>query len=173
MPPPASVSATLGPCSLVGPAPSWTHQRAVRESMLLLAPYVRDHAIGDAMISPADVVFGPRNMVEPDLFVVPLVGGRVPKGWQDVGRLLLTAEVLSPSSGRTDRGEKLDPYKRKRVPEYWIVDVDARVVERWQLDDTEPERLTASLEWRPDPATPALVIDLPAYFARVTGEPAS
>ena len=81
----------------VTPAPSWCHQRAVLQLALLLAPYVRDHAIGDVYVAPADVMFGPRNMVEPDLFVVPLVNGASPGTWEEVGRLLLAVEVLSPS----------------------------------------------------------------------------
>src|SRR6476646_2574003 len=48
----------------VTPAPSVVHQRAVLELALLVAPYVRAHRIGEAIISPADViVYGPRNFV--------------------------------------------------------------------------------------------------------------
>ena len=78
-------------------------------------------------------------------------------------------EVLSPSTRRTDRTDKLDLYRRKGIPEYWIVDTDDRNVERWRPDDTIPEALTEALEWRPDAATAPLVIDLGAYFDRVNG----
>ncbi|HEY0970867.1 MAG TPA: Uma2 family endonuclease [Gemmatimonadales bacterium] len=61
-------------------------------------------------------------------------------------------------------------YQKERVPEYWIVDLDARVVKRWRPHDERPEILTERLEWRPDPAHPALEIGLPAYFAEVEGE---
>jgi len=153
----------------VTPAPSWTHQRAVIELLLLLTPYLRANELGDAIVAPADIVFGPRNMVEPDLFVVPLVGGAPPRTWGAVGRLLLAVEVLSPSTARTDRGEKRDLYQRKGVPEYWIVDVENRTVERWRPDDSVPEALAETLQWQPDASAPPLVIDLPAYFDRVTG----
>ena len=153
----------------VTPAPSWTHQRAVNELYLLLMPYLREHGLGSAITAPADVVFGPRNVVEPDLFVVPLVGGSPPRAWEDVGRLLLTVEVLSPSTRRTDRGEKRDLYKRKAVPQYWIVDADARTVERWLPNDSAPETFVETLEWQPDAAVVPLVIDLPGYFDRVHG----
>jgi hypothetical protein len=46
------------------------------------------------------------------------------------------------------------------------VDVDGRLIERWRPDDERPEILTESLEWRPDERAPALVIELPALFAR-------
>ena len=153
----------------VTPAPNWTHQRAVMELVLLLAPYARQHAVGDVYIAPADVMFGPRNIVEPDLFVVPLVNGASPRTWEDVGRLLLSVEVLSPSTIRTDHGRKRELYQRKNVPEYWIVDVDERRVYRWRPNDVEPETLSSTLDWQPDRLTDPLIIDLPRYFARVIG----
>jgi Uma2 family endonuclease len=64
---------------------------------------------------------------------------------------------------------KLRLYQRQRVPEYWIVDVDARLIERWRLDDQRPEIVADRLEWQPDPAHPSLVIDLPTCFRDVAG----
>jgi len=151
-------------------APSVAHQRAVLELALLVAPYVRAHRIGEAIISPADVVvYGPRKFVQPDLFVVPLVNDAPIRAWTEVGRLLLAVEVLSPSTEHTDRGRKRTLYKEKGVPEYWIVNIEDRVVERWRLDDSPLELLSKSLEWQPDFDAPSLVIDLPAYFDRVYG----
>ena len=154
----------------VTPAPSVAHQRAVLELALLVAPYVRAHRIGEALISPADViVYGPRKFVQPDLFVVPLVDAAPMKAWTEVGRLLLSVEVLSPSTRHTDRGRKRILYKEKAVPEYWIVDTDNRTVERHRPDDSPVEILTESLKWQPDLDAPPLVIDLPAYFDHVHG----
>jgi Uma2 family endonuclease len=110
-------------------------------------------------------------MVEPDLFAIPVTPGALPRAWEEVGRLLLAVEVLSPSTVRTDRDEKRELYQRKNVPEYWVVDVDNRRVERWTPNAVSAEPLTSTLEWRPDRLTEPLVVDLPQYFARVTGEP--
>ena len=156
----------------VTPAPSVVHQRAVRELLYLLGPYTSAHAIGEALMAPADVVvYGPRKFVQPDLFVVPLVNGAPMRTWTEVGRLLLAVEVLSPSTEQTDRGRKRMLYKEKGVPEYWIVDTEARTVERWRSDDSPVEILEESLEWRPNRYVPSLVIDLPGYFNRVHGLP--
>jgi Uma2 family endonuclease len=153
----------------VTPAPSVFHQRALRELLLLIDPYARAHGIGEALMAPADVVvYGPGKFVQPDLFVVPLVNGAPMRAWTEVGRLLLTVEVLSPSTEHTDRGRKRRVYKEKGVPEYWVVDTDARTVERYRPDDSF-EILSESIEWRPDHEVSALVIDLPAYFDRVHG----
>jgi len=67
---------------------------------------------------------------------------------------------------------KRDLYLEKGVPEYWIVDTDARAIERWRSGDRGPSILADVLEWQPDPASPALVIDLPRYFDRVSGQTA-
>ena len=155
----------------VTPAPSRVHQRAVRELVLLIEPYVREHALGETIFAPADVVvFGPRKFVQPDLFVLPFVDNAPAGSWADVGRLLLAVEVISPSTARTDRSRKRDLYLEKGVPEYWIVDPDARTVERWQSADRGPLILTEALDWQPDPTSPALVIDLPQYFDRISGQ---
>ena len=153
----------------VTPAPSWRHGDAILALVRLLDPYLRRHGIGHLEIAPQDVEFDERNMVEPDLFVVPLVEGRKPVGWEDVRRLLLAVEVLSPVTARADRLRKRALYQREGVPEYWIVDADARVVERWRPGESRPEVLDEALVWQPDPRTDPLTLDLPALFAEVWG----
>ena len=94
-----------------------------------MTSYVREHHAGLALFAPADVEFEPESMVQPDLFVLPLVDGRKPHSVKEAGRLLLVVEVLSPSTARLDRHLKRRLYQRYGVEEYWIVDLDARVVE--------------------------------------------
>ena len=154
---------------LVTPAPSWKHQDAALHLVTIVQAYVHRNNIGHAIIAPADVEFADDRMVEPDLFVVPLVNGQKPSTWSDVNRLLLAVEILSPSSARADRHVKRRLYQQERVPEYWIVDVDARIVERWRPDDELPEMLSSRLTWQPDADRAALDIDLEQYFREVCG----
>ena len=153
----------------VTPSPALRHQDAVFEMATRLRSYVNEHRVGRVLVSPADVTFKDGSLVQPDVFVAPLVGGRRPQDWSDVTTLVLAVEVLSPSTARADRQVKLRLFRRQGVPEYWIVDVDARLIERWRPDDERPEILAEQLEWRPDAAHPPLIIDLPAYFSDVTG----
>ena len=155
---------------LVTPVPTWRHQRAVGGLYRLLDQYVRDHMLGEVIFAPADIEFDDRNMVEPDLFVIPLVEGPRPRKWADVGRLLLAAEVLSPSTARHDRFTKRRLYQAHGVPEYWIVDLDARLIERWRPDQERPDIIADTLRWQPSPGKPALDLDLPGYFADVLGD---
>jgi Uma2 family endonuclease len=153
----------------VTPAPSWTHQSVVLELAMILAPYVRGHSVGHVIAAPAEVVFGPRNVVQPDVFVVPLVRGEAPRTWNEVGRLLLAIEVVSPTTRRTDRREKRELYQRKGVPEYWMVDVEARAVERWRSDSSALETMSGRLEWTPEHCADPLTIDVADLFCRVLG----
>ena len=148
----------------VTPSPALRHQDAVLAMASLIRPYVNANGVGHVVVSPADVTFDDGSLVQPDVFVTPLVGGRRPREWSEVKTLLLAVEVLSPSTARADRRVKLRLYQRQHVPEYWIVDVDARLIERWRPEDERPEILAEQLEWQPDPALPSSVIDLPAYF---------
>jgi len=59
-------------------------------------------------------------------------------------------------------------YQRESV-EYWIIDIDAKVVERWRPGDERPEILAERVEWPPDDRDPAWVLELDSYFDAVQG----
>jgi Uma2 family endonuclease len=84
-----------------------------------------------------------------------------------VKTLVLAIEVSSPTTARADRVDKRRVYQDERVPEYWIIDLDARIVERWRPDDARPEILGEKLHWNALPEIAPLELDLPAYFASV------
>lgn len=58
------------------------------------------------------------------------------------------------------------PGPRERVPEFWTVDQDARIFERWRPDDNEPEVSSDVMTWQPLPGAPALSIPLGEFFTR-------
>ncbi|MEO5814880.1 MAG: Uma2 family endonuclease [Gemmatimonadaceae bacterium] len=151
----------------VTPSPRWRHQYAVTELYTLVRDYLKRERVGHPLVAPADVVFSPVRLVQPDVFVVPLAHGRLPEKFADVGRLLLAAEVLSPSTARADRVAKRTLFYDQGVPEYWIIDLDARTFERSTPADARPEILVDELAWQPEGASTSLVIDLPKYFEAV------
>lgn len=153
----------------VTPAPSLKHQDAISELHSILKSYLQRERIGHAFFAPADVIFSPRRAVQPDEFVVPLINGRRPERFEEVGHLILAVEVLSPSTARADRVAKRTLFRDERVDEYWIVDLDARAIERSTPDEARPEILVDRLEWRPSGASESLVIDVPGYFESVLG----
>ena len=152
---------------LVTPAPSPRHQDAVRVVLGLLHRYLEGVGEGAVYAAPADVSLDGRQYLQPDLLVVKAPAGRRPSSWASAGTPLLVIEVGSPSTARYDRLLKRLGYLRAGVSEYWIVDLDAELIERWVRGQERPAVLNDRLEWRPWAAHPPLVIELPALFAEI------
>ena len=154
---------------LVSPGPRGPHQRAVLQLVMLLQPYVREHRLGAICIAPADLDFRAGHLLQPDLFVGAMVDGHEPVEWDEFGVPILVVEVLSPSTARYDRVTKRRLYQRSGVAAYWIVDLDARLVEVWTPESLSPAIVDDTLTWQPDLGTPPLVIELGSFFASVHG----
>ena len=157
---------------LVTPSPGGMHQAAVREMVVSLISYLRaERGVGEASLSPADVMLEPETTVGPDVFVVaPDEAMRYRRDGR-VRSLVLAVEVLSPGDRSGDRGRKRKLYQR-HVAEYWIVDTNARCIEVWRADATSATIERERLEWKSENATKRFVLDVPAYFARVFAEEA-
>jgi Uma2 family endonuclease len=148
----------------VTPAPIGRHQDAVLRLAVLLLPYAE--ACGfNLRVAPTEVRFSDNTVVQPDLIVLPPMpdGTRAPE-FVDVGRLVLAVEVLSPGTAKRDRTLKRALYQREGVAEYWIVDADARVVERWRPGADAVEQCDTWMLWQPRPEHVALEISWPAFF---------
>ncbi|MEO6877759.1 MAG: Uma2 family endonuclease, partial [Gemmatimonadaceae bacterium] len=68
---------------------------------------------------------------------------------------------------RADRVKKRALFRAEGVDEYWIVDMDARTIERSTPADERVEVLAETIRWLPQGASAPLTIDLPDYFQRV------
>jgi Uma2 family endonuclease len=99
--------------------------------------------------------------------VLPVGDGPLPRRWRAADGVLLAIEILSPGSAHADRQAKRRLYQRERIPEYWIVDLDARLIERWRPDDDRPEIVETRLEWTPPGFDRPCVLDVADLFARV------
>ena len=154
---------------VVTPAPQYSHQAILAEWMFALHTALAGREDLKILSSPADIVLGPHTLVQPDLFVIRRRAGETIKTWSDVGVPVVAIEFLSPGTAARDRGAKRRIYQRSGVAEYWIVDLDARLVERWRPLDERPEVILDTLRWEPDEALPGLAIELPALFERVLG----
>ena len=152
----------------VSPAPGTRHQRMVVELVRRFQDYLEIHALGEALPAPYEVEFTEDSATQPDVLVILDSHRAALTDERFLGAPSLVIEIISYSSKRTDRLEKRALYQEEGVPEYWIVDIEARHVERWQPGATQPEVLTGALTWQPRPELPALRIDLPALVDRVT-----
>jgi Uma2 family endonuclease len=148
---------------LVTPAPSQAHQLVVGELYARLLRHVpRSSTIARVFLSPANIIWGPDEYVQPDVFVVP--AGEVTGSWRDCRTLLLAVEVLSPGSARADRVTKRRLYQVRGVATYWVVDPVTQVVEVWHPEEERPEIVSDTLRWRLPDDAPALQIPLAELF---------
>ena len=153
---------------LVTPAPLPRHQMAVQFLSDAISPYVRREAIGWLLASPADLDLGGEQLSQPDLFVLPQRPN--PMTWRGAPNPILVIEVLSPGSARGDRLIKRRRFQLAGIPEYWIVDLDAQVVERWRPNEARPEILDQRLEWHPAGASASLLLELSRLFAEADAD---
>ncbi len=147
---------------IVSPSPAFRHQVVLGALYDALSPYVRSAGLGRVLWSPADLELEPGQLNQPDIFVLPSTAFF--ERWEDVPLPLLVIEALSPSTARYDRGLKRRFYQRAGVPEYWIVDIEGGVVERWRPADDRPEVLDRELSWTPREGVAPLIIDVGALF---------
>jgi Uma2 family endonuclease len=150
----------------VTPAPSDVHQLVLGAFYVRIASYLRAGDVARALFSPADVRKDDRkrNRVQPDMFAVRLTDGQRPAYPYQQSDLLLAIEVQSPGNPLYDHQVKRTLYLSNGVPEYWIVDAEARTVTRWRSLDDPGEVFTKRIEWHPSGMERPLVIDLTSLF---------
>jgi Uma2 family endonuclease len=160
----------------VTPAPNRLHQRVSARLVHLFEGFCEKHGAGEVYDAPFDVIFGEGDYVEPDLVFVR--EERVDEVIRDhgiVGTPDLVIEILSDSTEHRDRGIKRERYAAYGVPEYWIIDTDAKHVEVYRLSRGDLRRVAVEddvLRYRPAPGTPELVIDVP-HLLRPPGDRSS
>ena len=155
---------------LVTPAPSARHQRVIFELALRLQRYLTTHGIGEVFLGPSELRLATGERYEPDLFVLPAVGGRRPVVADAPSSPLLVCEVLSPGSSRHDRFTKRRAFQRNRVAEYWNVDADAEAFEIWHPEDERPALVDQNLGWKPSSGSEGFELDVPEFFASARDE---
>jgi Uma2 family endonuclease len=152
---------------LVTPSPAPLHQEAVGLLFVALSGYCDREPAAHVLASPSDLELEPEDVRQPDLYVMPAAEWKRVRHTSDPTReLLLAIEVLSPSSARHDRVTKRPGYQR-HVSEYWIVDLDARLIERWRSGDERPEIVTDRLTWTPEGAVTDFTFDVAGFFRRI------
>jgi Uma2 family endonuclease len=154
----------------VTPSPAPPHQRALSQLIGHIWPYVETVGL-EPMTSPADIQYSERTVVQPDLFVFSNPEHARAQDWLEItSGLVLAVEVLSPRTARRDRMIKRRLYQMQRIPEYWIVNATARVIERWRPDSSVAEKISTTLDWNPVPSRDPLRLDVVEYFRAVHGE---
>jgi len=118
------------------PSPNVPHQRVSRRLQRILEDYFWDFdPEGEVFNAPLDVTFQDITVVQPDLFYVSGEQKLIVKNARIDGPPALVVEILSPSTSRKDRLQKLRIYQEARVQHYWLVNPDDKTLECFALQD--------------------------------------
>ena len=118
------------------PAPTTRHQFISRNLEFILHAFVKQHALGELLYAPVDVVFGAgdeREVAQPDIIFIRRDRRAIIAEAEVQGPPDLIVEVLSPGTEARDRGYKMHLYGRYGVQEYWIVDPTAETLRQLRI----------------------------------------
>ncbi|RWR13668.1 Uma2 family endonuclease [Siminovitchia fortis] len=133
-----------GQLVLMSPGPSVTHQMISFEMQKAIARSCESDYI--ILNAPLDVILAPDEVRQPDLVLVQrqridIISNRGIEGPPD-----LVVEILSPSTIKRDKIDKLKTYAAYHIPEYWIVEPKTGTLEQYVLQDDRYEPINIFLE---------------------------
>ncbi len=117
----------------VTPAPTSQHQRVSRNLQFAIHQFAKQHGLGEVFDAPIDLILEATTVAQPDLVFVSRARWSIVTIRGIEGQPDLVVEILSPTTARTDQTTKARVYARYRIPHYWIVDPEARVLEAYEL----------------------------------------
>lgn len=120
-----------GVMEMMSPGPSTSHQSICRDLMFILMQSCKTDYI--IFTSPIDVILSQTNVVQPDVLMIHRSRSHIVSKRGIEGAPDLVVEILSPGSRRRDKRLKMRAYEAHGVPEYWIIDPDARTLEQYVL----------------------------------------
>jgi len=114
--------------------PTDPHQRVVGRLLFFFMLFLAGRKLGHIRTAPLPVRLRPGKFREPDLiFMATQHAGRITvEHW---GIPDLVAEVHSPGTRRLDKVIKKREYAQAGIPEYWMVDYNAKTIEVYRLHD--------------------------------------
>ncbi|MGI5879826.1 MAG: Uma2 family endonuclease [Syntrophomonadaceae bacterium] len=118
------------------PSPNVMHQRASRKLQRILEEYFWEvDSEGEIFDAPLDVTLLDYNVVQPDIFYISGEQQLIVKDTRIDGAPDLVVEILSLSSHRKDRLQKMQIYQRAKVKHYWLVDPQEKTFECFAWHD--------------------------------------
>jgi len=120
-----------GRLELMSPGPSVIHQLVSYELQRSIARTCeKDYVI---LYAPIDLILSDSEVRQPDILLVRrdrmhILSKRGVEGPPD-----LVVEILSPSTLKRDKIDKLKTYARFRIPEYWVLEPELGVLEQYVL----------------------------------------
>jgi Uma2 family endonuclease len=150
---------------MMSPSPIPLHQIvAGRLNRILQKAEIADGGL--ALLAPMDVVLADDTVVQPDLLYIAQDRRSIVQNCIE-GPPDLIIEILSPTTERRDRLEKLDLYARYRVAEYWMVDPQKELFEFLINQQGRFVVMSSSGGRYQSPCLPRIEIDLASFWQEV------
>lgn len=126
-----------GQLELMSPSPTVTHQFISLEMFKKFTQTCETDFI--ILYAPVDVILSSTEVRQPDIILInrkrmEILSKRGVEGAPD-----LVIEILSPSTLKRDKIDKLKSYSYYGIPEYWIVDHATGVLEQFILENKRYE----------------------------------
>lgn len=117
---------------VLSPRPRPPHQQFIGRLFAVLDEWVQRHRLGE-VYPEVEMLLDDKWTPAPDLVFVAAEHVDRVGDTQIIGPADLAVEVLSPSNVNDDRVGKFRAYAAHSIPWYWIVDLDRRVLEEYEL----------------------------------------
>ncbi len=151
------------------PSPSVHHQRVSRELGRQLMDFfdIFDPA-GEVFYAPLDVTLTSSNVLQPDILFVSGARKEIIREARIDGPCDLVIEIISPTSRRKDRLQKMVIYRKAGVPHFWLVDPEANTLEAFLLRNENYALVGTGCPSNAfsHPEFPKLILDLDRVFSR-------
>ncbi len=129
------------------PSPNVSHQRVSRRLQRIMEDYFwQADPEGEIFNAPLDVTLRDITVVQPDLFYVSGEQKMIVKDSRIDGPPTLVVEIISPSSSRRDRLQKLRIYQSVQVQHYWLVNPEEKTLECFSLREGIYALLAAGMD---------------------------
>ncbi|QKY70395.1 Uma2 family endonuclease [Lentibacillus sp. CBA3610] len=124
-----------GQLELMSPAPSVTHQMISFQMQKEIGKSCESDYI--ILYAPVDVILADNEVRQPDLVLIHRKRLDILSNRGVIGPPDLVVEILSPSTLKRDKIDKLNTYANFRIPEYWIIEPKAGILEQYSLHDEQ------------------------------------
>jgi Uma2 family endonuclease len=117
----------------MAPTPTPTHQRVVRILGFSLHQYITTKKLGEIFLAPISVRLWEGTIREPDILWLRPEHSDYVNETHIEGAPDWVAEVISPSSKKTDTETKMFEYAHAGIPEYWLLDPKRETIQVYVL----------------------------------------
>ncbi len=160
----------LGGEEIVCPSPSIAHQRVSGNTFRVIDRFNDVERLGELFTAPNDIRLSAYDVVVPDLcFVVSerrsIIGLKAIEGAPD-----LVVEIISPSTCRQDQVRKLALYAASGVREYWLIDIEARLLTMYTLRNGRYEPVQEQVGTLASVVLDGLVVTVWSLFLGLSSE---